>query len=176
MCLETEVASREPAQVCLHQLFYIHVVAVSLVVGRLVVGDLVVGEGVPLTLLFVPGTLFLLLGYLVQLQCEGFCLLLLYLFSLFGCCLLKACSFLMGDRGRVDLEERGTGRSRGRKVSSCLPYFIIFTGVAPRRTDGLIPKKLLEAYYPFYVVHQLEVNLTLTHWPHAECLEFVCGG
>lgn len=44
MCLETEVASRE--------LFYIHAVAVSLVVGHLVVE-----EGVPLTLLFVPGTL-----------------------------------------------------------------------------------------------------------------------
>lgn len=112
MCLETEVAGKE--------LFYIHAVAVSWVVGRLVVGD-----GVPLTLWFVPGTLFLLLGYLVQLQCEGFCLLLLYFVFLVWLLSLEG-SFLMGDRGRVDLEERGTGRSweEQRKESVLLPSLL----------------------------------------------------
>lgn len=31
---------------------------------------------------------------------------------LFGCCLLEACSFLLGDRAGVDLEERGSGEGR----------------------------------------------------------------
>jgi hypothetical protein len=42
------------------------------------------GAGGPLTLLSALGTLFLLIGCFVQLQYEGFCLVLLYLV---WCCL-----------------------------------------------------------------------------------------
>lgn len=95
------------------ELFYIHAVAVSLVVGRLVVG-----EGVPLTLLFVPGTLFLLLGYLVQLQCEGFCHLLYFVFlvwllSLEGLLFSDGRQRESGSGGEGDWEELG-GAEEGK--------------------------------------------------------------
>lgn len=60
----------------LYQVFCKQVMTVSL---AFLVGLLTVGAGVSLTLLPVLGTLFLLLDYLVHPQCEGFCLVLLYL-------------------------------------------------------------------------------------------------
>lgn len=60
-----------------------------------------------LALLPAIGTLFLLLVFLVQPRYEGFDLVLLYLVSLFGRCLLEVCLFLKVNGGRVDLKERG---------------------------------------------------------------------
>lgn len=45
---------------------------------------------------------------LVSCRCEGFCLVLLYLVVMFGCCLLETYSFLKGDGG-VDGEKRVVG-------------------------------------------------------------------
>lgn len=63
------------------------------------------GAGVSLTLLPAPGTLFLLLGCLVQLWYEGFCLVLLNLF----CPVWLSLGGLLFSEGGVDLGERGGG-------------------------------------------------------------------
>lgn len=55
------------------------------------------------------GTLVLLLGFLVQLQCDGF------YFVMFGCYLSEACSFLIRDRKEVVLDRRGDGEKREEK-------------------------------------------------------------
>jgi hypothetical protein len=69
-----------------------------------------------LTLWPAPGTLFLLLGCLVQPRYEGlfFCLIV-SCFVMFSCCLLEACFFLKGSGRIVDLGERGgkVGGMRG---------------------------------------------------------------
>lgn len=81
--------SKHRARVALYQVLCVHVMAASLV------GLLTVVACVSLTLLPVFGVLFLLLSCLNQPLYKGFCFVLLYfVFSCFGCCLLEAYSFL----------------------------------------------------------------------------------
>ena len=56
--------------------------------------------------------LFLLLGCLVQLLCEGLCFcIIVFYFVVLGYCLLETCFFfLKGDGWGVDPEESGGGR------------------------------------------------------------------
>lgn len=64
-----------------------------------------------------------------------------------------------------------------KKVSSCLLYFIIYTGVATRTGQeiGPIPKMLLEAYYPFYTEQQPEVTNKFNADTLASCImSWVC--
>lgn len=58
--------------------------------------------------------LFLLLGYFVQLQYDGFCFVICY-FVMFCYFLLEACSFLKRNRKQVDLDGRGGGEEIGVK-------------------------------------------------------------
>lgn len=53
------------------------------------------------------GTLFLLLGGLVQLCVRAFAFFIVFCFVVFSCCLFEACSFLVGDGGGVDPGEWG---------------------------------------------------------------------
>lgn len=80
------------------------------------VGLLTVGaDACLMTYLPAPGTLFLLLGCLAQLQLgEGILPCLVFCCVMFGCCPLEFCSFLKGDRGEVGMGEKGNGRSGGR--------------------------------------------------------------
>lgn len=64
------------------------------------------------------GALFLLLGFLFQLQCDGFCFM--FYFVMFGCYLLEACSFLMRDKGSGF--DWGDGKSRGRETTIRIYY------------------------------------------------------
>lgn len=60
------------------------------------------------------GTLVLLLGFLVQLQRDGFYFIFtIFYFVMFGCYLLYACSFLMRDRKEVGLDRREDGEKLG---------------------------------------------------------------
>lgn len=63
----------------------------------------------------VLGMLSLLLGCLVQPQCDSFHFLL-FCFAMFGCFLLEACLFflLMRHRKGVGLDERGSREELGR--------------------------------------------------------------
>lgn len=74
---------------------------------RVFVGLFTVGAGVSLTLLPVLWIPFLLLGYLVQPYYEGQWPVSLYLLCCVHLIPWEACSFLKGNGGEVDLEERG---------------------------------------------------------------------
>lgn len=78
-----------------------------------------IGAGEALTLLPALGTLFLLLGCLVQLRYEDLPQILLY-YVVVGCCLLEACLFLSGNEGESILEERGSEGELGGVMEGTL--------------------------------------------------------
>lgn len=81
-------------------------------------------------MIFAPGlgTLSLLLGHLVQPPGDNFCFIILCFIVLFGCNLLKACSFVMRARKGVGPEAREgvgeLGAVKGRENIIRIYYII----------------------------------------------------
>lgn len=117
--------------------------------------------------------LCLLLFFLVQLRCHGFCFIELFYFVMF-CYLSEVCSFIMTDRKGVDLVERRLGEKFERIMGGKAEIKIYYM-----RKQSIFSRGVARAFFPsngssaFPVFHVVFSYAYLPHfWPHQYFLSF----